>query len=276
MARAADLDLIGTVESAAAFHEVGYGQGDLIATVRIEDVGNGLRVIDNEDDSELTTLDGISLEYVERWASGDWPGAVHRLGILAGDALADLDLPDTMSQALQTAFFVDDSGFGAYTLGPERLVHVHRSEDGRDWTRTSTIGDDPGEPSDVQDVDTEQGAVVIRAGDVDWISPDGLTWQPRDDGDEFNPGDVFDPGVLSIRFPSGWLYPAFGDGLLHHEDPDFEPDTIWYRPDGGAPIPIDISELTATDASLGDPVASYSAGAIGPNTVFNSHLVSRV
>jgi hypothetical protein len=146
-----------------------YHMGDG-GTVRFEDTGSGLHVIDHESGDPLAFLDGASMEYIERWTSRDGIQSVRKLAILGGDTLVDVPLPEVIEEAQEAQFHEDDSGFVAYSIGPDRRLYIHRSRDGRDWIESDVIGDDPGEPTDLEAARMEQGRLVV--------------YSEEDDGDE--------------------------------------------------------------------------------------------
>jgi hypothetical protein len=129
---------------------------------------------------------------------------------------------------------VDDSGFLAYSIGPDRWLHIHRSEDGREWTETDVVGDDPGEPTDLEQIFTEAGSVTILARQVrnelpGWTTTDGMTWEPWCDPQEAMAIFDFADGCLRIMsFPIS--------------------DPIWYTPRGGEPVAIEVGDSIIGDA----------------------------
>jgi hypothetical protein len=205
------------------------------------------------------------MAYIERWASDDWIPSAARLGILAQDRLVDADLPEPIAQALETAFVADDSGFLAYSLRSDGKMDVYRSVAGRDWSKTDTVGDDPGEPYDVQGVYTDEGSVIASTGRAWWTPTEDGAWEWRSE-----PRFETDEGFPFIRLASGRLFAHVGDGPFRVEDPGYEPDTIWYQPTGGDLIPIDVSELT--DLAVDDGVHANGMGAISSNTFYNAFL----
>jgi hypothetical protein len=233
-------------------------RSELEATLRFEDTGNGLRVIDDEDGTELAVLDGVSMEFIERWASDDEIPAVRRLAIVDEDGLVDLDLdpPYAMEEARGPYLSVDDSGFLVRSVTPDGLLHVHRSEAGTDWIETDIVGDDPGEPTDIQGFfDSDHGSLVVDVGEARWVSTDEMTWEPWSEEGEGG----------GIPIASGWI------SLPGHDDPAANDgsvqDTMWYRPRGGTRIPIDASELEVRSLMVD---GSAGAGPLSPNTIFSS------
>ena len=233
------------------------------ATVRIEETGDGLRVIDDEDGTELTVLDGISMDFIDRWASDGWIPSVDGLGIVDGDQLIDLDLPDLMDQADRPTLAVDESGFVAYVLEPDKFVHVYRSVDGREWNEADTIGDDPGEPTDIVYVRglQPQGNLVIEGEPHEtlWTSPDGVVWESRHPVENFGGGDPI---------ASGWLWiQEVGEPTPWQPLRDADAPTMWYLPKDGEPVPIDLSE-----AGFSMPMVDSSGGGgwISSNTLIRT------
>ena len=189
-------------------------------------------------------------------ASWELP-AVHGLGILSEDGPIDVDLPDSMDQEDAPVFLVDDAGFVAYGLGRDGLVHVHRSTDGRDWTETDIIGDDPGEPTDIVGVGDSQESVLIESEPHETLwGTDGVDWESRHPLDNF--------GGASIG--SGWIsFQGTNEGVAWHTG-DVAVETMWFAPhDGGAPVAIDISDVSGTM-----PWGHGEPNSISSNTVARS------
>lgn len=216
-------------------------RGEHLASVRFEDAGSGLRVIDAEDGTELARLEGMSIGFIERLASDLGIEPVHGLGVVIGHELIDVDLPRTLSEQPQVEFVIDDAGFAAYGFGQDALVHVYRSEDGRDWVETHVVGDDPGEPAEIVDIyrHPRQASVVIESEPhiTEWTSSDGTAWESWHPPDEFGGAPFASGGImLQLRFEMhpwpGW---------------EMEADTLWYAPESGAPVAIDLSVLGMAD-----------------------------
>ena len=239
------------------------------AILRFEDTGDDLRVIDAEGGDELAVIEGVGMGYIERWASDGPALDVDGLAIMDGDQFIGVDLPDSMDLAVDRALTVDDSGFLAITLGPDGLVHVHRSNDGRIWTETGVVGDDPAGPTDIRYVGADPGSITVWL-EADpwmpspaWTSTDGVTWER---------GEPEGGRIGWYRFASGWIseigYPEyFGDsGLIG--------DRIWFQPRGGVAVAIDIGSLgigeeppggdqADTDEEVGGSALLLSSNSIG-------------
>jgi len=191
---------------------------------------------------------------------GNFDDGVRGLGILVGAGLADVELPDGMSHAVDPAFAVDDAGFVSYNIGSDGLVHVHRSDDGRDWIETDVIGDDAGEPTDITSVYTSGGSVILDTTGEHWWTPrdiwtttDGVVWervQPPTNGFE------------GESFASGWISGTQGD------DWDIT-EGLWFQPKQGAPLQIDISEMDFFTPGGG----RSSEGARSSNTWISSFML---
>jgi hypothetical protein len=232
-------------------------RGENLGAVRFEDTGSGLRVIDAEDGTELAFLDGATLEFIELLASDMGIPAIHGLGVVVGDELVDVGLPRAISEQSQLEFVVDDAGFAAYGLGQDGLVHVHRSEDGREWMETDIIGDDPGEPTEIVGLYKYpwQGSVVIESEPhvTEWTLGDGATWESWHPPDQFY-GERFASGGIALQmrnedgpWPGGEVQEA----------------TLWYVPRAGEPVAIDLGEL-----GLANPDGlAFMAVPVSSNTV---------
>jgi hypothetical protein len=44
--------------------------GQVVPSVRFEETADGLRVVDAEDGTELNTVDGMGMDFIDRWAAG--------------------------------------------------------------------------------------------------------------------------------------------------------------------------------------------------------------
>jgi hypothetical protein len=202
-------------------------KGEHLAAVRFEDAGGGLRVLDAGDGTELAFLDGVELGFIELLASSDGRADVLGLAVLDQGGLVPVGLPDATRDHAETAFEVDAAGFIAYSLGRDGLVHVHRSEDGRRWTETDVVGDDPGEPTDIEGVGSWRGSLSIG-------QHDNTTWTQAADGS------------WTSRLEEPFAFPLADGSLRMHLDEieagDSDRDALWYRPDGGEPISIDPSD----------------------------------
>ena len=239
-------------------------RGDQVrATVRFEDTGAGLRVIDVEDGTELTFLDGISLEFIERLVSDEGIPAVQGLALIGEDGLVEVELPGAMSAQPSTRFMVEDSGFAAYGLGADGLVHVHRSEDGREWAETDTIGDEPGEPTDIVGI-YQGGPLVIESEPhiTEWTSTDGVAWESIQPPDQF----------AGHRLADGWLWiQMVGEPLPWGaaDEPETTEETMWFVPFEGNPVRIDMGGLDFSDITGPGGDSHGSRGFISANTLVN-------
>jgi hypothetical protein len=161
-----------------------------VATVRFVDSGDGLRVLDAGDRTELAFLDGVELDFIELLASPMGWQAPQGFAIVEENRLVPVDLPAAITDQAETAFGVDDTGFVAYTLGRDGLVRVHESRDGLAWTETDVVGDDPGELTNIEYVGSQRGTVFIGHHDnTISIRNDDGTWTTRPEGTQ--PGPLY-------------------------------------------------------------------------------------
>jgi len=250
------------------FHEIEPGVYEFfnyksgpVATVRFEETEAGLRLLDNEDGAELAVLEGVSVEFIERLTSGDIP-SISGLGILEDNALVEVELPVDAELPWQLAWTADDAGFASYSVGPDGLVHVHRSQDGRDWTETDVIGDGPGEPTEIGAIYTSLGSVVLESqADARWTSTDGVAWE------SLGPPP---PGFDGQPFASGWISLPLGVGGnpitgIEEFGPGGIKPRIWFQPKDGEPSPIDITEMSFAENGCGG-----REGFISSNTSFSA------
>ncbi len=177
--------------------------------VRIEKTTGGLRFSD-EAGTEIATLDGVSLDFVDAWASAgavrDYQVAVVDDGVVTPVSLPGPSVSDRWDYG--PTVLGTSAGFHAFKVTADRTIRVWRSDDGRVWTETEPLGDDEGEPRDVGFVYLHPGwggPAVVRAGgqgqDEDtlreWETVDGITWTtvPYADSGGGNP----------FRFGDRWL-----------------------------------------------------------------------
>ena len=235
-----------------AFHE--FNDPDVRARVRFEETASGVRVGDHEDDAELMLHKGVSMEFIERLTTGDGIPGVLGLGVLEGDRLEGAELPAHVDASHHQALTVDDAGFVSYSLEPDGMVQVHRSEDGRRWIETDVIGDDASEPTDIEAVWTSLGSVPGR-GSVrmestsgpEWMTTDGVLWETPP------------PGFHGARFAAGWI-----TGPMHMGGLEGAEIRMWYQPNGGEPVAIDAEWDLTTDNCGG------WEGLISSNTIAGS------
>jgi hypothetical protein len=205
----------------------------------------------DDGDRELVVLDGVSMEFIERWAAGE-PGIEFRAHATIGeDGGISADFPEPLLQeSTGPAFLVDASGFVAVDVS-DGVIHVRRSTNGRDWTETDIVGDDPGEPTGILGV-WNPGRPWLVSLDDRWVSFDGVNGLARPALGEHN---------HDVPIASGWL-------RWSSRDPDAVQDgivtTVAYQPGGGDPIPFDVSHMAIT-APRG--FGGTSLEAISSNTV---------
>ncbi len=164
------------------------------ATLRFEETDAGLRVVDAATGAELKTLEGVGIDFVERWAVGDgYPPAVQQMGLVRDGRVGSVELPEPDSGTSTQAFVVSgsDGGFTALAMRADGMIQTWTSPDGGEWTLGEVLGDEPGEPAGVQGLlpaDPEMGVrkpngVVTwsfdeaRQESEEWVSSDGVEWQ---------------------------------------------------------------------------------------------------
>lgn len=232
---------------------------DIVVTLRMEDTELGLRVTDNADGTELMVLEGVSLEFVERLAveegtplGGFAVEPVSELALLDGEALIALDPPLEASEGRQ-AFNADQDGFVSYTIGADGLVHVHRSQDGREWSETDIIGDDPDEPTGIRTVWAWSGPSMGlgSTGSVELSTSNGV-WRISDGRLERVP---VGRGGDGSRVANGWIV-----------GPETRGDRqIVFITDEGERASIDLSDL-----AMGRGNCGASEGLLSANTFATS------
>jgi hypothetical protein len=201
------------------------------ATIRFEETAAGLRVIDAGTDTELTTLEGVGIDFVERWAVGDGgPPAVQQMGLVRDGRIESVELPETDSVTSLPAFVVSgsDGGFTTLAMRADRMIQTWTSPDGEEWTLGEVLGDDPGEPADVQGLlpaDPEMGVwqsngVVTWSFDEAtqeselWVSSDGIEWRQTPQRPQ---------AFFAAWLGSGWVELKGGSMVFHSAD---SPDPI--------------------------------------------------
>lgn len=236
-----------------------YGTGPL-ATVRFEETEGGVRVFDHEDGRELTDVEGVSLEFIERMHREGIPG-VNGLAILDGDELVETGLPDGISRARHTVWTVDEPGFAAYSIGDGGLVGVHSSQYGRGWHETDVLGDEVGEPTGIVWASKRDGQVTLESTTgVTWTTTDGVVWESHGP-----PPEMFD-----TRFASGWIQLPMG-GSANPVTGAEEPGRLWFQPEDGEPAPIDVTEMAfPVNDGISGPNCGGSESFISSNTSVSS------
>jgi hypothetical protein len=244
---------------------VGADSRGTFATVRFEQTDDGLRVLDHEDGTELKVLDGVSMEFIKlltfdvesRFDEIAWQ-PVPRLAILDGTTLVEVG-PPLESEPYRQAYTADDEGFVSITIEPGGLVHMHRSQDGREWHEIDVIGDDAGEPLG-HEVHAEDGTVQLWGSGDMWTLTDELAWEPH------APVRLWtDPGFSALG--TGWIIgPIDTNPVTGVQDvgPGNTIPQIWFQPAEGEPVPIDITEMSLP-ASAGD--CAPGADPLSPNAI---------
>jgi len=205
----------GLSEIEPGLYKLGHRRDD-VPTVRFEEIEGGVRMIEDEDGTELKVLDGISMEFIERLGSDDGVPGRSGLVIVDDDGSVDVELPDSIRLADRSAYTTDGPGFTAYAL-TDGLMTVHRSQDGRDWRQVTTIGDDAGEPTDIHFVYLSDYPTSVQDDRGLWTTADGLTWHER-------------PHQAAHRFGAGWI--RGGNNF-----------PWWYYPDRGEVVRFDHSAV---------------------------------
>jgi|GEM_PF-4651368 len=169
--------------------------------VRFEETSGGLRVIDDETDAELTVVEGISMDFIDRWAASGEPPFEYRLALLRDGRVDSVELPEARPEGHSFTLVETDDGFIALQPGSEGLIQTWTSPDGETWAVDEVLGDDPGEPVATHGVWNGPDGLVAWSFDDDtqvaeiWESSDGIDWQHH----------IQPPGDLVARLGSGWI-----------------------------------------------------------------------
>jgi hypothetical protein len=225
-----------------------FGNRSLDQKVRFEETETGLRVIDATSGAELAELDGVNMDFIERWAAEPGgPGPVSEIAVVEGDALVPVTRLGSSGERLTV--FGTDAGFFAYGHHfREPLIHVWTSVDGITWTEADPLGDDPGEPSGRDAAwfpDEVTGELHVQTGRRMWTSADGVAWQVS-----------ALPEGGATRLASGWLT-ATGLDLSFK----YDGDDAW--------VGVDLAELELQSyAGPGESELHFQA--ISPDTIVAS------
>jgi hypothetical protein len=190
----------------------GYDQE--IAVVRLEETARGLRVVNVADQAQLAVLDGVGLDFVERW-SADHAIVEHHIAVVEGEAVTPLRLPGPPMHDLHgegaPSVLGTGSGFRAYQPTVDGTIRTWRSSDGRTWSASDLVGAADDEPFNVYRVEVRPGwgwNEGVTASDIEgrhaWESVDGITWAQI---------PMAPSGYLPRHIGGGWLSGADGAWL---------------------------------------------------------------
>jgi hypothetical protein len=234
-------DAWGIEPNADGSYGVKGGYGADLGTVRFEPIPGGLRVLDATGE-ELTTLDGWDMGFIDRWASSgptNVQGRVpieHRIAVVRDGTLTVFDLPGIgpgggpgIATTGGSGIATTDQGFTYYHPREDGTTATWDSRDGMSWSAGETLGDDPGEPRFVDEVEARPSGPVLTtgSGDIDtrqrWRRTDDGTWQAS------IPGTMGPKLAWQARIGAGTLSVRGGTKLEFLRDGDAQPERIGTR-----------------------------------------------
>jgi hypothetical protein len=187
-------DAWGIEPNADGSYEVKGGYGADLGTVHFEPIPGGLRVLDATGE-ELTTLDGWDMGFIDRWASSgptNVQGRVpieHRIAVVRDGTLTVFDLPGigpgggpSIGPGGGPGIATTDQGFTFYHPREDGTTATWVSHDGMSWSAGETIGDDPGEPRFVVEVEAKSNGPVLVTMDPPGDTRNRQRWRLSDDG----------------------------------------------------------------------------------------------
>ena len=166
--------------------QVKGGYGEDLDVVRFEPTEGGLRVVDASG-SELATLNGWDMGFIERWASS-WlygEGRIpieHRIGMVRDGALVAVELPG-LGPGGTTSVAPTDEGITLFQSQEDGTTETWHLRDGLSWSPGDVIGHDPAEPRHISRVRARGTGLEAETHGPDggpsqtWRSADGTTWQ---------------------------------------------------------------------------------------------------
>jgi hypothetical protein len=187
-------DAWGIEPNADGSYGVKGGYGADLGTVRFEPIPGGLRVLDATGE-ELTTLDGWDMGFIDRWASSgptNVQGRIpieHRIAVVRDGTLTVFDLPGIgpggssgIGPGGGSGIATTDQGFTFYHPREDGTTATWVSHDGMSWSAGETIGDDPGEPRFVVEVEARPNGPVLVTMDPPGDTRNRQRWRLSDDG----------------------------------------------------------------------------------------------
>jgi hypothetical protein len=220
--------------------------------VRFEETDGRLRVFDEETGDELISHEGIGMDFIERWAAnGGLVPTEQRIAVVRDGRAESVELPDSGPGVVPwgLTLFGADGGLRAFQTRTDGLVQAWTSPDGTAWMLDEVVGDDPGEPGDVQSVwfgpDGLEAFSWDGVKEARWVSADGASWttegRPR--------------GGYAARVGQVWVVLSGGGLIIHADD----------SPDGTV---VEVGHLRLKTDTLG--AGGVGMAAISANTIAHS------
>lgn len=220
--------------------------------VRFEETDGHLRVFDEETGDELISHDGIGMDLIERWAAnGESIPTEQRIAVVRDGRAGSVELPELGAGTIPwgLTLFGTDGGLRAFQTRTDGLVQTWSSADGVAWTPDELLGDEIGEPRDVQGVWIGPDGLEAVSSDGDsmarWESADGIDWQ----------ANQLPLGVRVTRLGSVWMTLDGGGLVIHTGD----------SPDGTV---VEVGHLRLKTDTWG--AGGTGTASVSPNTVAHS------
>jgi hypothetical protein len=178
-------------------------------TIRVEVTPDGLRIRDATTRQPLSRLDGVGLEFMDRWLANGEIVEQH-VAVIEDGVATQVSLPGS-PRSLQgdglnpIRLFGAPDAFVAFTPAQDGSLLTWRSADGWTWQEGDALRFEGRLARDIDlSIDSRPGqrpAVVAYTAGKAWESSDGRTWHLAE----------LDPeGDRALRVPAGWLSTAYG------------------------------------------------------------------
>jgi hypothetical protein len=185
------------------------GDETVLRTIEVAVTPDGLLISDATTGQPLSRLDGVGLDFVERWAAS---GEIvdQQLAVIEDGAALAIRLPGEPLPRLTPGWdgvklFGAPAAFVAFASLSDGGMRTWHSVDGRTWQEGDALRFEDGIARDIGlSIESRRGqapvVVAYTAGQA-WESPDGRTWHLAE----------LDPeGDRALPVPAGWLSTGYG------------------------------------------------------------------